>query len=131
MARGGQGLPLETIVLAAVAILILVMIVLFATGSFAKLFGSQKTLSEQATPDQLASFRIGCEQACFQAQQLSKNADDFKRSDYCTTKKLGDLHCWSENVSVSCSKTFTASTNERVECSGTVEGCDCEVVASG
>mgnify|MGYP001318981788 CR=1 FL=1 len=127
MLKRGQGLPLETIVVAAIAVLVLVVIILFATGSFAKLFGSQKVLTEQVTPDQLTSFKIGCEQACFQVKQLAKNADDFKASSYCTTKKLGSLQCWSENVSVICSKTFATSTGGNLTCTeDLVQGCQCQ-----
>ena len=121
-------MPLETIVILAVAIMVLVLIVLFATGAFSRLFGSQRTLEQSVTPDQVASFRIGCEQACFQAQQLSKNQDGFLASDYCkrTIPAINGVHCWDTNVSVSCSKSFVLPAGNTVECGDDVTSDSCK-----
>jgi hypothetical protein len=104
--KGGkrsQGLPLSFIVIAVLAVLVLVLILGFATGTIPKLFGGAKMLAEEATPEQTASFRLGCEQACNYAKQLADTEEEWKASDYC--KRLRDKkHCWHADVAVFCSK---------------------------
>ena len=99
--RGGQGLPLNVIVLAVVAILTLTLIILFATGSLGKLFKSTKTLEETVTPDQVATFRIGCEQSCFSARQFVNTQSEWTNSAYCN-RMVGTFDCLSPEVGVDC-----------------------------
>jgi len=109
--RRGQGLPLNVIVIAAIAIIVLVLVVAFATGALGKLFGGAKTFVDIATPEQVATFRISCEQACFGAQQLADSPEEWKASDYCSkiikvneTGTVSDKHCWEQPVVSECSK---------------------------
>jgi len=132
MLKRGQGLPLETIIIAALAVLVLVIVLLFATGAWSRLMGSEKILEQAATPGQISGFRLGCESACFQAKQLADNSNEWMASDYCT-KSLKDntttYKCWTTNVSVECSKTFSTATGGTTICSnGSVSGkvCICQ-----
>jgi hypothetical protein len=111
--RRGQGLPLNVIVIAAIAIIVLVLVIAFATGALGKLFGGAKTFVDVATPEQVATFRISCEQACFAAQQLADSPEEWKASDYCdrtikvndtATNTILDKHCWESPVVSECSK---------------------------
>ena len=102
MATKAQGLPMNAIVLAAIAMLVLVVVLGFATGSFNRLFKSVKTL-ESVTPEQVSGFKIGCDQACFAEQQLTRNPIDFSKSEYCTKvlkNATRSLNCW--DVGTSC-----------------------------
>lgn len=106
--RKGQGLPISFIVLAVMGLLVLV-IVLTITGVLPKLFSSTKMMADAATPEQVTGFRIGCEQACFQAKQLADTENEWKWSEYCTrkikTEQDAETHCWESPVSVDCTKT--------------------------
>jgi len=112
MSKGGQGLPLNVIVIAAISILVLVLVIMFATGSLGKLFKGTQQLGEAATPEQIATFRIGCEQACFQAQQLADTPEEWEASEYCNrmikvneTGTIVNKHCWEPPVTSECIKT--------------------------
>ena len=105
--KGGQGLPLNVIVLAAISVIVLVMFIAFATGSFSKLFKGTETLGEAVTPEQIATFRIGCEQACFQAKQLADSPEEWNSSTYCCrTLNISNVitHCYENPVGVECGK---------------------------
>lgn len=116
--KKAQGLPLNTIVLAVIAIIVLVVVILFATGNLSKLFGSTQTIVSGSTPDEVAAFRIACKQACFQAQQLADTQAEWVTSKYCDTKyKVLDnnveKHCWDY---VSCTKIFSDKTAPKSNC---------------
>lgn len=125
----GQGLPISTIVLAAIAVLVLVIIIGFTTGSLNKLFRSAQTISGSVTPDEVASFRIGCEQACFQAKQLADTQTKFKNSDYCSRGLVNGsqtIKCWQAGVGVDCVYSITLPDNTKETCQGTgTGGCTC------
>lgn len=107
--RKGQGLPINLIVILIIGVLILLLVIAFATGSITKLFGGTKNIGEAVTPDQVATFRIGCSQGCFSAQQLANTEGDWKKSDYCARKLLNgtstDIKCW--HIGADCSKKST------------------------
>lgn len=104
--RKGQGLPVNLIIILIIGIIILLLVIAFATGTLGKLFGGAKELGEAVTPEQVATFRIGCKQACFSAEQLADTKGEWTNSDYCQ-RKLGSYNCWSKNVTVDCSKNVT------------------------
>jgi len=128
MAKGGQGLPLETIIIAAMAILVLVIVLLFATGAWSRLMGGEKVLESEATPEQISGFKLGCENACFQAKQLADNPDEWRNSDYCQKNLIVNntplYKCWEANVS--CSKDIPNPGGTIWHCTATVAGgCVC------
>ena len=128
--RKGQGLPINLIVIVAIAVLVLVLVIAFATGSLSKLFGGAKLLSETATPDQAAAFKIGCEQACFSAQQLSNTENSWGNSSYCgriisTTESGNNTHCWEAPVVSECSKSITLADGSKKTCAGAGKACIC------
>ncbi len=102
--RKGQGLPINLIVIAIIGVIVLLLVVAFATGTLGKLFGGTKELSESVTPEQVATFRIGCKQACFGAQQLADTPGEWKKSDYCN-RTIGGQRCW--EIGAECSKNTT------------------------
>jgi hypothetical protein len=125
--KGGQGLPLNLIVLAAIAVLVLVLVIMFVSGSLGNLFGGLRTIEEGATPEAVTGFRIGCEQNCFQIQQLADTERQFTGSAYCTdtirvntTTGLQNIHCWQDPVIVDCSKTV-----QGLNCRGEGDICTC------
>ncbi len=140
MARGGidrkgQGLPLTVIVIAAISIIVLVLIVAFSTGAFGKLFGSTKTFIDVASPEEISTFRLGCEQACFSAKQLANTVAKFENSGYCERKLVNktetgteNIHCWQSTVVVDCEYTIVLPEGEKT-CKGTgmigAESCTC------
>jgi hypothetical protein len=127
--KRGQGLPVNLIVILIIGIIILLLVVAFATGSISKLFGGAKNIGEAVTPDQVATFRIGCAQACFSAQQLADTQGEWTSSSYCT-KELPNgtdtaIKCW--DAGTECSKNVTISGVEYMfnatSSAGNVVGC--------
>lgn len=128
----GQGLPINTLVLAAIAILVLIMIIAFATGTFSRLFKGVSTIEQGATPEELTGFRVGCEQACFAAKQLTRTTHQFEASDYCKrtikvneTNKLVSKNCWQSPINVSCSFELVEGDVTK-SCSGEGTTCTCK-----
>lgn len=128
MLKRGQGLPLETIIIAALAVLVLVIVLLFATGAWSRLIAGEKIIEQAATPEQIAGFRLGCENACFQAKQLADNPNEWKVSDYCTKSLKSNTttyKCWTANVSVECSKDIPNPNGGVWHCNSTGTNCVC------
>ncbi len=123
MSKRGQGLSIEFVVIAAIAVITLLLIVGWGTGAFSGL-GRKIGLLEAATGDEITAYSIGCRNACFEATQLVKSKSSWEGSKYCTKyfpnidtsgdSKLGDdddkeVHCWEAPLFVSCEGvTFTA-----------------------
>jgi len=107
MAKKGMELPMNIIAIAIIVILVLTLVILFATGMLTKLFKGTQQVSEAATPEELTAFKVGCQQACFTAQQLVKSEDEWKDSEYCTKYIMNGsskLYCY--NVTT-CTKTIS------------------------
>jgi len=133
MKKRFQGLPMNTIVLAAIAVLVLLLIVGFTTGGLSKLFGG---ISQQVSQTNIQSARTTCQQLCAQLKQMAATGelttDTAEKSAYAQQVFYWDLnkdgkpepyHCWSSPVNVQCVVTFekwdsTSSTWVTVTCEG-------------
>lgn len=108
--KGQGGLSMNTIIVAIIAIIVLVLIVGFFTGSTASIFGKINTVFKGGTAGaDLALSRSFCESYC-QTAKLNKDAEE----------------------STYCQKTFDIVNNKDVlqkgeYCSGTLLGADCVV----
>ena len=80
--KRGQGLPLELIVLAAIAAIVLVLIIAFTIGGGSVFFKKIFEGGTQAVGDDLATARNSCESLCSQAK-LTTTTTAFKSSSYC------------------------------------------------
>jgi hypothetical protein len=116
MSKRGQGLSIEFIVTAAIAVLVLMLIVGFATGAFKGLF-QKAGLLEVATGDEITAYMIECRNACFEAKQTVRSESAWTGSKYCRTSKKNidtnydsvlnasddsEVHCWEKPLFVSC-----------------------------
>jgi len=81
--KKAQGLPLNLIVLAIIALIVLVLVVGFATGSLSKLFGSTHALVSTTSEADIVAAQNTCSQLCLQAARIQTPAE-FKKSSYCT-----------------------------------------------
>jgi len=127
--KRGQGLPIQFIVIAAIAVLVLVIVIAWATGAFGGLFRGLSAISA-ATPEEISAFRIKCENACFEAKQLVKSEDAWKNSEYCriTIKNVdqnGDVHCWQEPIVALCEFNIIEVGVEKT-CKAEGDQCFCE-----
>ncbi len=121
--KKAQGLPLNLIVLAVIAALILVLIIAFTIGGagsfFSKIFKSGTT----AVGDETSVVQDACRADCTRAQQ-STSTLAWKSTSYCrrisnidvngdgnlsTTGEKG-LKCWDSPISVTCSTTIGTTT---------------------
>lgn len=110
-----QGLPLNTIVLAAIAIFVLLLIIGFSSGTLGKLF---KGFGQQTATVTLDSARIECQRLCtdLRTQFDGKVYEDWmenviKNHPYVKRQfkieGYGDaLNCWDNPINVVCSVTL-------------------------
>lgn len=119
--KQGQGLPLNTIILAILALLVLVFIVLFATGAFGTLFGQTQDVAE-ATETSTVAAQTKCSQWCLQAQGVDTK-DNWINSRFCTEKPLdkdGDGTADScADLGSTCSTTVEEGEVDETSCSAT------------
>lgn len=85
MAKRAQGLPLNLIVLAAIAALILVLIIAFTVGGAGSFFGKIFQTSTTAVGDQMETVKTTCNSLCSQAES-STTSNAFTSSSYCSRK---------------------------------------------
>src|SRR3989344_5147835 len=105
--KRGQSLPINTIVIAILALLVLVFVILFATGSFGSLFAQTK-----------------CAQWCLTAQS-SKTLGEWTSSKFCKDIQLIDTNgdgesenylCNSEVISAACSTQIGGGQITQADC---------------
>ena len=82
MAKKGQGLPLELIVLAAIAAIVLVLIIAFTIGGGSVFFQKIFKGGTSAIGDDLATARNSCNSLCSQAK-LATTTSAWSSSSYC------------------------------------------------
>jgi hypothetical protein len=76
-------IAMDVIVWAIIGLLILVLVIAFATGSFSKLFGSTKALVSTTSDADIIAAQNSCSQLCLQAGRVKTEAE-FNRTSYCT-----------------------------------------------
>ncbi len=120
MHNRAQGLPMNTLVLGALALLVLIgMVTIFASGG-GSIFGSLGTITSGATPSGVSQARTVCDTACsnlrlaystWPLDGTSKDIDAFKFEKYCklrfdVSKEITGViaaECYSTQVGSSCS----------------------------
>ena len=131
---------MQFIVVIIIAVIILTLIILFATGTLGKLFGTTTVLGEAATPEDITSYKLECENACYQAKQLSDSTTEWLWSSYCTktfsnidvnkdeeiTNEEKNLHCWQYPLSVTCYKSITEPNGKSFDCHEGGADCECD-----
>jgi len=128
MAKKGQGLPLNLIVLAAMAALILVLVIAFTIGGAGAFFGKIFRGGVTAVGEEINVVQTTCNSLCQQAQTVSSTVT-WKTSQYCrrtfNVDRNGDgvlnqstsdpkanevgLHCADDPITVSCSASITTA----------------------
>ena len=126
--KKAQGLPLNLIVLAVIAALILVLIIAFTIGGagsfFSKIFKSGTT----AVGDETSVVQDACRADCTRAQQ-STSIPQWASSSYCRRTANIDINgngtletnenglkCWSTPLLVTCSTTIGTSSVSEANC---------------
>jgi len=87
--KRAQGLPISTIVIAAISVLVLIMLIIFFTGGFSKIFKQTNTVTNIVEAD-ITAAQTKCTTWCSQAQNL--DADGQKKSSYCTRAQGIDIN---------------------------------------
>ncbi len=97
MNKRGQGISMEFIIIAAIALIVLIVIILFFTGGIQKLTGGQKEVIAGTVPDwQIKAWESRCKLSC--------SASNF--NDYCKTAFKADTDGDGDSdVYYTCSKT--------------------------
>lgn len=118
MSKKAQGLSFNMIVLAIIALLILVLIVAWATGAFGFLFGQTKTLAGVTDAD-ITVAQSKCSKYCLQAQAIT-SADEWINTSYCKTVVIKtpekEIRCWQEPVNQFCEVSVDDKTCTQDEC---------------
>ena len=137
----GQGLPLNLIVLAIIAAIILVIVIAFTVGGAGTTFSRISKAGVGATGDEIETVRNNCRQACATAESTVTNGLMWKQSRYCQMRSSLDLdasgkieqanekniRCWATEIAVDCVFTFdTGGTTKKIETgSKPLAGADC------
>jgi hypothetical protein len=120
--KKAQGLPLNMIVLAVIAALILVLVIAFTIGGAGTFFGKIFKGGITAVGDETSVVQDACRADCTRAQQ-SVSTVAWKTTSYCRRTSSIDidgngnitdtekgLNCWESPISVTCSTTIGTST---------------------
>ena len=126
MAKRAQGLPLNLIVLAIIAALVLVLIIAFTVGGAGSVFSKLGKSGTAATGDELSTVREGCRIACANSRPIAV-LSEWKTSPYCAKLSNVDLNgdgsladaeknlkCLNANIGIDCAN--DAGTRTGVDC---------------
>src|SRR3989344_4987580 len=83
MAKRAQGLPLNLIVLAIIAALVLVLIIAFTVGGAGSTFSRIFKVSTSTTGEEIDSVRAACRNACNNAELSITGSSQWATADYC------------------------------------------------
>ncbi len=141
MATKGQGLPLNLIVLAIIAALVLVLVIAFTVGGGGAAFSRIFKVGSTAVGEDIDSVRAVCRNACSNAELSVQSAPQWPSAEYCkkgfnidrngdgkiedtvaggATTKERSIRCWDEPVSVSCQFSTTGTTSLLVKSPDTI-----------
>jgi hypothetical protein len=115
MAKRGQGLPLELIVLAAIAAIVLVLIIAFTIGGGSTFLTKIFQGGQQSVGDDLDNARASCNSLCSQAK-LVTTTSAWSSSSYCIKSFSVDL----DNDGQLGGCPSGGSANSKEECTGGV-----------
>lgn len=111
MNKRGQGLPMNTIIIAIIVIVVLIAIVVFFLGGFGQVRSSLSSIwSQQVTGDDQTLAIQSCTKWCEQAQDFTKD-EQKKSSKFCTNKfqidfdgdgKLTEVKCADSKLHGAC-----------------------------
>ncbi len=79
--KRGQGISMEFIIIAAIALIVLIVIILFFTGGLEKIFGEQKRTIGTVTDQQKEIWRASCKLYCSLGQRENFVNKEFKGDD--------------------------------------------------
>jgi uncharacterized protein (UPF0333 family) len=79
--KRGQGISMEFIIIAAIALIVLIVIVLFFTGGLEKIFGGQKEIIGSVSDQQKEIWRSQCKLYCSVGQRENFINKEFKGAD--------------------------------------------------
>lgn len=124
MSKRAQGLPIRTIVIAAIAMLVLVLVIAFFLGVLTPIFKETREIAGATEADVVAA-QTKCSQLCIQARGISEPTK-WSSSGYCIWESDekdwdGDgaaekLHCWEAPINNFCSATISGVEKSEVDC---------------
>ncbi len=153
--KKAQGLPLNFIVLAAIAALVLILIIAFTVGGGAPFLSRIFKSGTTAVGDEIETVKTTCSNLCTQAQTISTtgawdgtsfcsrkfNVDmdkDGKLGGYSATGTAGgdynaatprqkekNIKCYESPISASCSVDISTPSGEIKTCISSATGCSC------
>ena len=126
---------MNMIVFLAIALLILVLVVTFATGGISKLFGGLTTTG----PSELETVKNNCQRLCDDAKLKvdAQGYDVWETTPYCTERMPLDVNgdgeisedeylaCSEDPINVICTKTIRTPTGELITCTAENGECSC------
>jgi len=112
--KNAQGLPMNTLVLGALALLVLIVLsAMWVTGG-GNIFQGFSNIIGGTTPSTLSQAKISCQSYCNDLKTIQPTRTQFNKHKYCTktfdlSKELGQgneaRHCYGETIGEPC--TFT------------------------
>lgn len=119
--KRGQGISMEFIIIAAIALVVLIVIILFFTGGLDKIFGGQKEIIGSVTDQQKEIWRSQCRLYCGLGQKENFLNKEFR------VEGVTDVYRCKEQLKVSCESctgngSGCSTKKTQTDCQG-VQGC--------
>jgi len=112
--KKAQGLPMNTLVIGALALLVLIgMSAMWVTGG-GNIFQGFSNIIGGSSPSTLSQAKISCQSLCNDLKTATPSREQFNKHRYCTktfdlSQELGEgyeaMHCYGETIGEAC--TFT------------------------
>jgi hypothetical protein len=120
--KRGQGISMEFIIIAAIALIVLIVIILFFTGGLEKIFGGQKEVLGTVTDQTKEIWRSQCKLYCSLGQK-----ENFQNREFRVEGGTSAYKCSDTTLQVKCencigSGSGCSSKKTKPDCDG-VAGC--------
>ncbi|MFH1210706.1 MAG: hypothetical protein V1645_02205 [archaeon] len=120
--KRGQGISMEFIIIAAIALIVLIVIILFFTGGLEKIFGGQKEIVGSVSDQQKEIWRSNCRLYCSLGQK-----ENFVNKEFLGADKT--VYRCKDPLKVECGECKDKGTGIGAGCSQYRDKTDCEKVA--
>ncbi len=122
-------MPLNLIVLAIIAAIILILVIAFTVGGAGTTFSRIGKAGTGATGDEIDTIRNNCRAACGNAQNTVTDGGEWKQSRYCQMRSSIDLdasgslnqanekniRCWDAAININCAFTFDKGGTKKID----------------
>jgi len=129
--KKAQGISVNMVIMVIIALLVLALILAFATGSFSRLTGKLKQTESTTDQSEIVAATTKCTQACQRARNIGISTQ-WTNTEYCDEIDFGDekIHCWDPPINTWCDVRTKTPQGEDITCNpGTADAATCSQCA--